>query len=545
MNVHSRPGELTPGASPFGQTQSLLRFVACGSVDHGKSTLLGRLLYESKQLFADQLEALAADSHKYGTQGEDLDYSLLLDGLAAEREQNITIDVAYRFFSTPRRKFIVIDTPGHEQYSANMATGASVADLALVLVSANEGLTRQTRRHIAIVGMLGIGDVVLVVNKMDRAGWHQDAFQVLEAEFRDIAADSGIRNVVAIPVAAKSGDNIASRSEHMRWYRGTTLLDHLEHLEPARPGARGPFRIPIQLVNRPDTRFRGYGGLIVSGAVEIGMPVNIFPSGVSSRIARIVTYDGDLARAEAGQSVTLTFADQIDASRGDVIADADRVPAVTKRIGARIFWMGEHPLRPGQKYLAKLATRTVTATAGADLTVIDLDQRRTVNAQAIAQNEIGTCTLEFDRPVAVDRYGESKDTGSFILIDPESFDTVGMGCIEQIDAPAPPRRHWPFRGGSKSAKPFTKRTTRLSETHARSLAKAVSWRLTGSLDTFVVAFVITRTLKIAASVALTEVMTKILIYYFHERAWALVPWGKHGAAKKARPATAAVDARSI
>jgi sulfate adenylyltransferase large subunit len=436
MNMHSRSGERMTGASPFGETQDLLRFVACGSVDHGKSTLLGRLLYESKQLFTDQIEALAADSRKYGTQGEELDYSLLLDGLAAEREQNITIDVAYRFFSTPRRKFIVIDTPGHEQYSANMATGASVADLALVLVSANEGLTRQSRRHIAIVGMLGIQDVVLVVNKMDCAGWRQDTFRALEAEFREVAADSGIDNVVAIPVAAKSGDNIAAHSPHMAWYRGATLLDYLEHAEPSRAGAAGPLRMPIQLVNRPDSQFRGYSGLITSGAVEVGMRVKLFPSGVGSHIARIVTYDGDLVRAEAGQSVTLTFADQIDASRGDIVADAGRSPAVTQRIGARIFWMGEQPLRSGRRYLAKLGTRTVAATASANLSVTDLDRRRSIATQEIAQNAIGTCTLQFDRPVAADRYAESRDTGSFILIDPESFDTVGMGCIERIDAPA-------------------------------------------------------------------------------------------------------------
>ena len=393
----------------------------------------------SKQLFTDQLEALAADLRKYGTQGDELDYSLLLDGLAAEREQNITIDVAYRFFSTPRRKFIVIDTPGHEQYSANMATGASVADLALVLVSANEGVTRQTRRHIAIVGMLGIKDVVLVVNKMDRAGWREDTFHALQAEFREIAADSGIRNVVTIPAAAKTGDNIAAHSPHMPWYRGATLLHYLEHVVPARTGAAGPLRMPIQLVNRPDAQFRGYSGLITSGAVEVGMPVKLFSSGVSSRIARIVTYDGDLVRAEAGQSVTLTLADQIDASRGDMIADADRTPAVTGRIGARVFWMGERPLQPGQKYLAKLGTRTVTATAGADLTVTDLDQRRTIDAPSIAQNAIGTCSLDFDRPVAVDRYAECRDTGSFILIDPESFDTVAHG-LHRADsrAAAPP-----------------------------------------------------------------------------------------------------------
>ncbi len=434
MNMHSRSGERMSAEAPFGEKQGLLRFVACGSVDHGKSTLLGRLLYESKQLFADQIETLAADSRKYGTQGEELDYSLLLDGLAAEREQNITIDVAYRFFSTPRRKFIVIDTPGHEQYSANMATGASVADLALVLVSADEGLTRQSRRHTAVVGMLGVQDVVLVVNKMDRAGWRQDAFRALEAEFREIAADSGIENVVAIPVAAKTGDNIAAHSPHMPWYRGATLLDYLEHADPSRTGTAGPLRMPIQLVNRPDAHFRGYSGLITSGVVEVGMPVKLLPCGLSSRIARIVTYDGDLVRAEAGQSVTLTFTDQIDASRGDVIADAAQPPAPARRIGARIFWMGERPLQPGQKYLAKLGTRTVTATIGADLTVTDLDQRRSVTARAIAPNEIGTCTLEFDRRVAADRYAECRDTGSFIVIGPESCNTVGMGCVEWIDA---------------------------------------------------------------------------------------------------------------
>lgn len=520
MNVHSRPGERTLGDS----TQSLLRFVACGSVDHGKSTLLGRLLYESRQLFTDQLDALAADSRQYGTQGEELDYSLLLDGLAAEREQNITIDVAYRFFSTPKRKFIVIDTPGHEHYSANMATGASVADVALVLVGADEGLTRQTRRHIAIVGMLGIADVVLVVNKMDRAGWHRDTFQALEAEFREVAAESGIGNVVAIPVAAKTGDNIAAHSPHMPWYRGGTLLHHLEHVVPAHASEPGPLRMPIQLVNRPDAQFRGYSGMITSGRVEVGMPVRLFPSGVDSRIARIVTYDGDLMRAESGQSVTLTLTDQIDASRGDIIADRDRAPAVTQQICARVFWMGERPLRPGHKYLAKLGTRTATATAAPDLTVTDLDQRRKVAAQAIAQNEIGTCMLEFDRPVAVDRYAECKETGSFILIDPESFDTIGMGCIEQIREP--PRRRRSLRRKSKGTNAPRKTLQRWTETHTRSLAKAVSWRATGSLDTFIVAFVVTRSPKIAASVALTEVITKILIYYFHERAWAFVPWGK-------------------
>ena len=532
MNMHPRAAERASGADrPWQQQKSLLRFVACGSVDQGKSTLIGRLLYESSQLLADQLDALAADSRRYGTQGGELDFSLLLDGLAAEREQKITIDVAYRFFATARRKFIVIDAPGHEQYTANMATGASVADLALVLVGADEGLTRQTRRHLAILSMLGVSDIVLVVNKMDRVGWSEDAFRALESEFREIARDigtwnrnRGIESIVCIPAAAKSGDNVVDRSPHMSWYRGATLLEHLERVEPARTSEQAPFRMPIQLVNRPDPSFRGYSGLITSGAVDVGMAVKIFPSGRSSRIARIVTFDGDLVRAEAGRSVTLTFVDQIDASRGDVVAETDQTPEVTDRIGARVFWMSEQPLKSGQKYLCKLATRTVKASIGPHLIVTDLDRRRPVGAESIAQNGIGTCTLHFDRSIPVDRYSEYKDTGSFILIDPKTYDTMGMGCIEQVSAS--PSRRWAGRWMPQNAKPPGNSLTRWTETHARSLAKAVSWRATGSLDTFVVAFVITRSPKIAVSVALTEVVTKILIYYFHERLWALVPWGR-------------------
>lgn len=532
MNMHPRAVEHASALErPWQQQKSLLRFVACGSVDQGKSTLIGRLLYESRQLLADQLDALAADSCRFGTQDGELDFSLLLDGLAAEREQKITIDVAYRFFATARRKFIVIDAPGHEQYTANMATGASVADLALVLVGADQGLTRQTRRHLAILAMLGVSDVVLVVNKMDRVGWSRDTFRSLEAEFREIAGDVGsknrdsvIGNIVCIPAAARSGDNVVDRSLHMPWYRGATLLEHLEQVEPVRTSAQAPFRMPIQLVNRPDPSFRGYSGLITSGAVDVGMAVKIFPSGRSTRIARIVTFDNDLVRAEAGRSVTLTFTEEIDASRGDVVAGTEQTPELTERIGARVFWMNEQPLKSGQKYLCKLATRTVKASVEAGLSVIDLDGRRPVGAESIAQNEIGTCTLQFDRPISADRYSECKDTGSFILIDPKSYDTVGMGCIER--ASASPRPRWPLRWMSRRETPPTHRLARWTETHARSLAKAVSWRTTGSLDTFIVTFVITRNPKIAGSVALAEIVTKILVYYFHERLWALVPWGK-------------------
>jgi sulfate adenylyltransferase large subunit len=527
--VHAQPAEPAFSAPLHGQERkSLLRFIACGSVDHGKSTLIGRLLYDSKQVFDDQLDALAADSRKFGTQGDALDFSLLLDGLAAEREQNITIDVAYRFFSTARRKFIVIDAPGHEEYTANMATGASVADLALVLVAVQEGLTRQTKRHLVILSMLGVRHVVLAVNKMDRVGWSRDAFGAIESGFRELAADLGFVDVACIPVAAKSGANVISRSEHLPWYHGPSLLDYLETVEPARTANLDPLRMPVQWVNRPDPDFHGCSGLIASGEVYVGMPVKIFPAGGVTRVARIATFDGDLGRATAGRSVTLTFTDRLDASRGDMVAAVERAPVVTQRVRARIFWMKDRPLVRDQNYLIKLATSTATACVEAGLSVIDLDTRRAVTAESIGPNEVGHCTLTFDRAIALDRYEDCRDTGSFILIDPESFDTVAMGCVEEI-TPRQSRSRlatWlPKRAGAVSGK-----LTRWTETHARSFVKAVSWRATGSLDTFVVTFVISGSTKLAGSVALTEILTKILIYYGHERIWALVPWGKRQAA---------------
>ena len=498
---------------------SLLRFVACGSVDHGKSTLIGRLLYETKQLFDDQLDTLAKDSRKFGTLGDELDFSLLLDGLASEREQKITIDVAYRFFATVRRKFIVIDAPGHEQYTANMATGASVADLALILVSADEGITRQTKRHAVVLSMLGVRNIVLAINKMDRVGWSEVVFRGMETQFRDFAAALGVDEIAAIPLAAKSGDNVVIWSDRMPWYDGPTLLDYLETAEPARATVQKPFRMPIQWVNRPNPDFRGYSGLIARGEIYAGMPVTILPSGQVTRISRIATFDGDLERAAVGRSVTLTFADQVDASRGDVVVGAEAAPMIAERISARLFWMNSEALRRGHRYLLKLATTTVMATIEPDVSIFDLDARLLVPGDSLARNEIGLATLKLDRPIAVDRYAECKDTGSFILIDPETFDTLGMGCVvgavpgEPVDA-------------KKSAGAFGGRLARWTETHSRSLAKAVSWRATGSVDTFLVAFLITGSPKLAGSVAVTEILTKILIYYFHERLWACIPWGK-------------------
>jgi sulfate adenylyltransferase large subunit len=510
--------------------RNLLRFVACGSVDHGKSTLIGRLLYETKQIFEDQLDRLAADSHRSGTQGGALDFSLLLDGLAAEREQKITIDVAYRFFTTDRRKFIVIDAPGHEQYTPNMATGASNADVALILVNAASGLTAQTRRHTLIVAMLGVRHVVLAVNKMDLVGWSEKLFRSLEVEFYAFARAVGVNDAVCIPLAALSGDNVVTRSRNMDWYRGPTLLDYLEDVDASSRRESHPFRMPIQLVNRPDPDFRGYSGRITSGEADVGMAVRILPSGSTTRIARIVTYDGDLDRATAGDSVTLTFTEEIDASRGELIAAAEEAPAITGHFSARIFWMDSTALAPGRNYWLKLAATTVAAKIEADVSVIDVDNQRVSPGRAIAQNEIGRCVLALDRKIAVDRFDDAKETGSFILIDPESYDTVGMGCIDEVH-----RDEVSQTSGSAlrvqdqiplRAAPAGRTFARWRETHARSLAKALSWRATGSLDTFLVAFVITGSPKIAGSVAVTEILTKILIYYFHERLWALVPWGK-------------------
>ena len=458
-------------------------------------------------------------SRQFGGPSGELDYSLLLDGLAAEREQKITIDVAYRFFATARRKFIVIDSPGHEQYTANMATGASVADLALVLVAADEGLTRQLKRHLVVLSLLGLHSVVLAVNKMDRVSWSQQSFDATVAAFRAFASSLGIDDIVALPVAAKSGDNVLGRSPHMPWYGGPALLDHLENVAPVAASKAGPLRMPIQLVNRPDENFRGYSGLIASGTVHAGMMVRLLPSGRTTRVARIVTFDGDLTHAEGGRSITLTFTDEVDASRGDVVVGVDQPPSVSDRITARVFWMSEATLKPGQRYLLKLATCAVTATVEPELNVLDLDSRSLVEASLIAPNEIGTCTLSLDRPIAVERYADCRETGSFILIDPETFGTVGMGCVEKIPAPQ-------AQSASPRSDTQARKLARWTETHSRSLAKAISWRTTGSIDTFVVTFVISGSTKLAGSVALTEVVTKILIYYLHERVWALVPWGK-------------------
>lgn len=506
------------------ENKSLLRFVACGSVDHGKSTLIGRLLYGVESVFDDQLGTLRHESRKHGTVGEELDFSLLLDGLAAEREQKITIDVAYRFFSTARRKFIVADAPGHEQYTRNMATGASTADLALILVDAASGLRAQTRRHALIVSTVGVRHIALVVNKMDKVGWSERSFRAIEREFRNYASELDIEKIVCIPVAARSGDNVVDRSERMAWYDGPTVLEYLENADLAKTAAPRSFRMPVQWVNRPDPEFRGYSGIVTGGEARPGTPVKILPSGRTSHIARIVTYDGDLDVAETGRSVTLTLADDIDVSRGDVISAIEQPPAVTDKISARVVWMDSEPLVPGRSYFLKLGASSTVAVARSGLRVLDLDSRNSSGAAQLAANDIGYAVFDLDRQIAVDTYADSRATGAFILIDRDTYDTVAMGIVEH-ERPtgfvAGVRDLFLSRIGSRAAS-----MGRSGETHGRSIAKALSWRATGSIDTFVLTLIITGSGVWASSIAATEIFTKIVFYYFHERAWSLVRWGR-------------------
>ncbi len=412
------------------QRKSLLRFITCGSVDDGKSTLIGRLLYDSRAIFADQLSALEADSKRLGTQGQNIDFALLVDGLAAEREQGITIDVAYRFFATEKRKFIVADTPGHEQYTRNMVTGASTADAAVILIDARKGVLTQTRRHSFLVHLLRLRHVVLAVNKMDLVGYDQSVFDTIVADYRAFATAIGITDFTAIPISGFVGDNIASRSEATPWYAGPTLIEHLETIDVETDVAQArAFRLPVQWVNRPDLDFRGFSGLIASGRVKPGDAVRILPAGRTSSIARIVTMDGDLPEAVAGQSVTLTLTDEVDCSRGDVIATADNPPQVADQFQATIVWMAETPLLPGRSYWLKLGTQTVAATVQAPRHAIDVNTLAELSVKTLALNDIGVAEVYTDRDLVFEPFSEGADLGGFILIDRATNATVAAGML--------------------------------------------------------------------------------------------------------------------
>lgn len=411
------------------QHKSLLRFITCGSVDDGKSTLIGRLLYDAKALLEDQISALESDSRRVGTQAGELDFALLVDGLSAEREQGITIDVAYRFFATDKRKFIVADTPGHEQYTRNMVTGASTADLAVILIDARKGVLTQTRRHSYLVSLLGIKRVVLAINKLDMVGYSQEVFEQIDADYRAFASKLGLEHIQSIPLSALRGDNMTGASGNTPWYSGPSLIQHLETVPIDDAPAHAPLRMPVQWVNRPNPDFRGFSGRILGGSVRPGDAIRVLPSGKLSTVARIVSLGGDLAQASSGQSVTLTLSDEIDISRGDVIASADAPPAVADQFESTVVWMSEQPLLPGRTYLVKLGASTLGATLSPPKYQIEVNSLDHLPAKSLALNEIGVCTLSLDRATAFDPYAENRDMGSFIVIDRYSNQTVGAGML--------------------------------------------------------------------------------------------------------------------
>ena len=461
------------------EKKSLLRFLTCGSVDDGKSTLIGRLLYDSKLLFDDHLAALKKDSKKHGTTGDDIDFALLVDGLEAEREQGITIDVAYRFFATDKRKFIVADTPGHEQYTRNMATGASNSELAIILVDARKGVLTQTRRHAYIASLLGIHHVVLAVNKIDLVEFSQTVFDDIVADFTKFAGPLGFASLVPIPMSARFGDNVTEKSTSTPWYKGPSLIAHLETVDVETALAEKPFRLPVQWVNRPNLDFRGFSGTIVSGRVKPGDTVAVANSGRTSEVRRIVTMDGDLAEAAAGQAVTLTLADEVDISRGDLLAAPSARPEVSDQFAAHVLWMVEEELLPGRQYLLKIGARTAPVTITALKHKIDVNTLDFLAAKTLQLNEVGYANFSSARPLAFDPYTENRDTGGFILIDRYTNATVAAGMID-FGLRRATNVHWQaldidkqVRGEQKGQKPAVLWFTGLSGSGKSTIANIV------------------------------------------------------------------------
>ena len=466
------------------ERRGLLRFLTCGSVDDGKSTLIGRLLYDSELVYQDQVKSAEHDSRRApGARGGPIDLSLLVDGLEAEREQKITIDVAYRYFSTPRRKFIVADTPGHVQYTRNMATGASNCDFAVLLVDARQGVLTQTRRHACILSLLGIKTIALAVNKMDLIDFNEARFEEIDEEFQDFAQELGFGLVTAIPVSALKGDNVISPSAHMHWYHGPTLLGHLETVDVSHAGKQRPFRFPVQYVNRPHLDFRGYAGTVASGRIARGDEVVIHPSGRHVHVARIVTAGGDLDTAQEGDAVTLSFAEEVDVSRGDILAHAEGTPSVADQMAARIIWFDEEPMLPGRAYTLKCGCQTTTATVLNLKYKLNVDNLDHVAGKTLELNEVGLCNLGTTKPLVFDSYAENSDTGSFILIDRFTNATVAAGMIEfglrratniqwqelSVDKAA--------RAGLKEQKPCVLWFTGLSGSGKSTVANALEKRL--------------------------------------------------------------------
>ena len=470
------------------QHKTMLRFITCGSVDDGKSTLIGRLLYDSKMIFEDQLAALESDSKRQGTQGQEIDFALLVDGLAAEREQGITIDVAYRFFGTEKRKFIVADCPGHEQYTRNMVTGASTADLAVILIDARKGVLVQTRRHSFLCHQIGIRHIVLAVNKMDLVDYSQDVFDRIVADYAGFAKSIGIESFTAIPISGFKGDNITAASAHTPWYTGPSLIHHLEdvELDSITDQAR-PLRLPVQWVNRPNLDFRGFSGLIASGTVKPGDAVRVLPSGKTSTVARIVTLDGDLDEAAAGQSVTLTFADEIDCSRGDVITAADAPPQVADQFETTLVWMDDAPLHVGRAYWLKLGTQTVSATVQQPKYAVNVNAvggaGEHIAVKTLELNAIGVAEITTDKPLVFEPYAQSRALGGFILIDKLTNATVAAGMLH-FSLRRAQNVHWQAldisreaHAGLKNQKPAVLWFTGLSGSGKSTIANLVEKKL--------------------------------------------------------------------
>jgi sulfate adenylyltransferase subunit 1 len=447
------------------EEKSLLRFITCGSVDDGKSTLIGRLLWDSKMVFEDQLASLEADSKKVGTQGGAIDYALLMDGLQAEREQGITIDVAYRYFSTDKRKFIVADTPGHEQYTRNMVTGASTAQVAVILVDARKGLLTQTRRHSFLVSLVGIRSVVLAINKMDLIDFDAERFDSIVKDYQQFAAPLGFTSITAIPLSALNGDNMIEPSANTPWYKGPTLMEYLETVQLEGDNRHQPFRLPVQWVNRPHLDFRGFCGTIAAGTIRPGDELRVAASGRTSRVTRIVTMNGDLPEATAGQAVTLTLEDEIDISRGDMLTALDAPPIHARHLEAHLVWMHDEPLQPGQIYLVKTATAVTPGRVTAVQYAVDVNTLEQKQVPTLGLNEIGVARLELDRPISFDPYKLNRDTGSFILIDRFSNATVAAGMVISPALLEPQTAQVPDQPGTSGGQP---RRVSLSEASVSS-----------------------------------------------------------------------------
>ena len=461
------------------EKKSLLRFLTCGSVDDGKSTLIGRLLYDSKLLFEDHLSALEKDSRKFGTTGGDIDFALLVDGLEAEREQGITIDVAYRFFATEKRKFIVADTPGHEQYTRNMATGASNSDLAVILVDARKGVLTQTRRHAYIASLLGIRHVVLAVNKIDLVGYSQETFDAIVQDFAAFSQRLGFSSVEPIPISARFGDNVIASSEHTSWHKGPSLLGYLESVDVDTDVVGKPFRFPVQWVNRPNLDFRGFSGTVVGGRITKGAAIAVAKSGRKSAVKRIVTMDCDLDEAVAGMAVTLVLADEVDISRGDILASPEDRPDVSEQFAAHLLWMAEDELLPGRQYLMKLGTATVPVQITALKHKVDVNSLDQLAAKTLHLNEVGYANFATSHPIAFDAYHNNRDTGGFILIDRFTNTTVGAGMID-FSLRRATNVHWQAldvgkqsRAGQKGQRPVVLWFTGLSGSGKSTVANLV------------------------------------------------------------------------